>query len=118
MLDARMILNNLVQGIKNIIFVLIKFHRNGINNDQSEEIKLFIDLFKYGIDCFPIFTIGPEASQNEAREVSTLTKLTFFSFWEILHHYFQVCHQRYFESFAQCTFRFYLIELWRIPHTV
>lgn len=66
---CRLMVKTLILGLKNVIYVLLT--ENGQNTQSprtKEELKLFICLFKYGLNCFPIFTLGPSPSPTEEKE--------------------------------------------------
>lgn len=66
---CRLMVKTLILGLKNVIYVLLTEQGQNTQSPRTkEELKLFICLFKYGLNCFPIFTLGPSPSPTEEKE--------------------------------------------------
>jgi transformation/transcription domain-associated protein len=67
---CRTMFRTLLVGLKNVIFVMrtVKTSPTQGKNRFSEEIKLFMILFKHGVDCFPVYSIGPAPTPTEEKQ--------------------------------------------------
>jgi transformation/transcription domain-associated protein len=58
--NCRLMVKTLILGLKNVIYVLLAFDQVQTQRKQAdEETKLFTSLFKHGLKCFPVYSIGP-----------------------------------------------------------
>jgi len=69
---CRAMFRTLLVGLKNVIYVM----KTGLSspgldaktNPFTGELKLFMTLFKHGLDCFPVYTIGAPTEQSRGDE--------------------------------------------------
>lgn|SRR5690606_12068321 len=79
--DCRLMVKTLILGLKNVIFVMLSMDAQKQTPGQpsqprvpkqTDEIKLFLSLFKHGLNCFPVYTMGSNPSPSDEKEVLTL----------------------------------------------
>jgi hypothetical protein len=93
----------LILGLKNVIFVMLSMDSQKQNGTQppqpkvpkqTDEVKLFLSLFKHGLNCFPVYTMGSNPSPADEKEVpfvSTIQLTKSLRIWMHLRHFLQSC---------------------------
>jgi hypothetical protein len=91
----------LILGLKNVIFVILNNENNKIQKVQHDH-KIYIKLFRNGLECFPILKDSIENSNEEKENLesfaSLFTVLPMPTFQEIFTQQLPHLYEKFLES--------------------